>query len=238
MVKLLFLDVDGVLCCNSSARLEDDKLALVREIVGATQAKVVLSSDWRRDGRLRRRIVGALEEQGIQVLGATPDLESAGRGSRPEEIMAWLETYLAGRPDFVAAAHRALPVEEVAGYAVLDDRHLLGERSGGRLEGHFVRTDPAAGLTRDARRQCIQTLALKKPEGLPPPSLASESVSMAAAAATAEPASASSLAVAAAGIAAAGSDTVDVDSAGVGAGGAGGAAGGGAASTTAGGVTQ
>ena len=48
---LIFLDIDGVICCNMNGHLEEPKLQQLRRIVEATGAKVVLSTDWRRQAR-------------------------------------------------------------------------------------------------------------------------------------------------------------------------------------------
>jgi hypothetical protein len=42
--RLIFLDVDGVICCNSSGQLEPAKLAELQRIVRLTGAKLVLST--------------------------------------------------------------------------------------------------------------------------------------------------------------------------------------------------
>ena len=36
MVKLIFLDIDGVICCNTSSTLEPKKLVLLRHICEQT----------------------------------------------------------------------------------------------------------------------------------------------------------------------------------------------------------
>ena len=40
MVAAIFLDIDGVICCNLAGRLEESKLLALHEIVKATSAKV------------------------------------------------------------------------------------------------------------------------------------------------------------------------------------------------------
>eukprot|EP00965_Chrysotila_dentata_P233518 6199634-Pleurochrysis_carterae.AAC.1 len=45
---VIFLDIDGVICCNYNGHLEEPKLAQLKRIVEETGAKVVLSTDWRR----------------------------------------------------------------------------------------------------------------------------------------------------------------------------------------------
>lgn len=72
MVKLLFLDIDGVICCNTSNHLEEAKLDRLRRIAEATGAKVVLSTDWRRIGWLKKKLVAVLRQNGLSVIGATP----------------------------------------------------------------------------------------------------------------------------------------------------------------------
>lgn len=55
-MKIIFLDIDGVLnCVTSKSRcgvytgIDDDKVMRLREIVDATGAEIVLSSSWRTD---------------------------------------------------------------------------------------------------------------------------------------------------------------------------------------------
>ena len=62
MVAVIFLDIDGVICCNLAGRLEDNKLAQLQRVVQATSAKVCLSTDWRRQAQLKRQVVAALKK--------------------------------------------------------------------------------------------------------------------------------------------------------------------------------
>lgn len=89
MVRVLFLDIDGVVCCNMHGELERDKLALVKRICDAAQAKVVLSSDWRRRPELRRKAERSLSALGVSCIGATPEYAMYSR-VRPKEIFAWM----------------------------------------------------------------------------------------------------------------------------------------------------
>jgi hypothetical protein len=103
-MKAIFLDIDGVLNCDAtpnSRRLpyivDELLLARFRDLVGATQATVVLSSTWRVDP------VGLLAAEFYEVpfSDVCPDMPEA---PRCEELLYWL---------------RAHP--EVTRYAVLDD---------------------------------------------------------------------------------------------------------------------
>ena len=46
-MKVIFLDIDGVLNTNSDKEISNDKLKLLSELVSKTGADVVLSSSWR-----------------------------------------------------------------------------------------------------------------------------------------------------------------------------------------------
>ena len=43
-LRVIFLDIDGVICCNSFGRLEDKKLRILQGVCKETAAKVVLST--------------------------------------------------------------------------------------------------------------------------------------------------------------------------------------------------
>ena len=46
-MKIIFLDIDGVLNTNSNKEISNDKLKLLSELVSKTGAEIVLSSSWR-----------------------------------------------------------------------------------------------------------------------------------------------------------------------------------------------
>jgi hypothetical protein len=143
-VKLIFLDVDGVICCNGIGRLEEDKLSRIKTVVEKTEAKVVLSTDWRRDATLKGLITHALNDRGITVIGATrkgPPLKPV----RPQEITGWLDAYV----------EKKNPVSQ---WVAVDDRELISELGGERLKGHFVNTSFASGLTDRAAERMIAVL--------------------------------------------------------------------------------
>lgn len=130
---VIFLDIDGVICCNMAGRLEETKLLNLKEIIKATQAKVVLSTDWRRQANLKRQVVAALKRLDIEVIGATP-MKPMFSPVRPVEITEWM------------AANAAK--FEVGAWVAIDDRDLVNEQGGRELVGHFVHTHPASGLTK------------------------------------------------------------------------------------------
>ena len=149
--KVIFLDIDGVICCNNAGKLEESKLSELKRIVQATNAKVVLSTDWRRKAALKQEVVTALRRIGASCIGATPQ-RAMYQPVRPQEITDWLRTSGRGVMSWVA----------------IDDRDLLNELGGAGLSGHFVRTHPGTGLTPRLADRCVQILSEERSE--PPPS--------------------------------------------------------------------
>ena len=130
-MKVLFLDFDGVLnsekyvrgCGHFGAVIDPSRMVLLKQIVDATGARLVLSTSWREHwGRTDaecddtgRQINAIFADHGLTVWDKTPQL----RLSREEEIKAWLDVH-----------------PEVTAFAVLDDRVLSADF----LDGHFVKT--------------------------------------------------------------------------------------------------
>ena len=105
--------IDGVICCNSQSRLEEDKLKQLRRIVQETgNTKVVLSTDWRRQAQLKRRVISALKTVDVKCIGATPQRQMM-KPVRPMEILSWLTT---NGPDVEGG---------VVAWVAIDDRDLL-----------------------------------------------------------------------------------------------------------------
>ena len=104
-MKVIFLDIDGVLNCKETRNprsfpyiVDPALLANLKELVRRTGAEVVLSSTWRTDP------VGVLAAKhfGIPFVDLCPDMPEA---SRCEEMLKWL------------SAHH-----EVTRYVVIDDQ--------------------------------------------------------------------------------------------------------------------
>ncbi|KAL1496470.1 hypothetical protein AB1Y20_016424 [Prymnesium parvum] len=137
---ILFLDIDGVLCCHNDGVIDRSPLEELQRVCLATGARVVLSSDWRRHAFLTEKVRASLEEIGVPMLGVTP-CGPHGDPVRPLEIRAWIEKHgWRGR------------------FAVVDDRMLLREKGGHFLRGHFVRCDPKLGLDRRSADRLLDVL--------------------------------------------------------------------------------
>lgn len=134
-IKVIFLDVDGVLNSSHTTRktasgytfVGNRQLKNLKHIVKETGAKVVLSSDWRygRDDPVYNsdylELRHELQRYGIQFYGFTPELPSGHRGA---EISKWLKAH-----------------EEVGNFVILDDRTDIEPN-----KDHWVRTVMSQGL--------------------------------------------------------------------------------------------
>lgn len=104
-MKVIFLDVDGVL--NSAdwfkknkgirgyAKINPKKVALLKEIIDKTNAKIVLSSTWRMlektkdedEDPMYSYLRDTLRKYGMEICQHTPYIDQ----NRPKEIKAWID---------------------------------------------------------------------------------------------------------------------------------------------------
>jgi hypothetical protein len=92
-VKVIFLDVDGVLNCKKTANprklpyvVDRRLLARFKRLLDRSGAKVVLSSTWRYDPAG----LFSAKHWGIPFIGITPDMP---KRPRRDEIRAWLKKH-------------------------------------------------------------------------------------------------------------------------------------------------
>ena len=92
-MKVIFLDIDGVLNCKKTANprklpyvVDRRLLARLKQLLERTGAKVVLSSTWRYDPAG----LFSAKHWGILFIGITPDMP---KRPRRDEIRAWLKKH-------------------------------------------------------------------------------------------------------------------------------------------------
>ena len=148
-MKILFLDIDGVLNDHRSITCEPENLllrqcAVLERVIQATGCKLVISSAWRYVVK-PEQMQEWLRARGVpsaQVIGSTPTGEEMGRPTveipggggalmyanekRGDEITMWLLDY------------------EVEKFAIVDDERKTNM---GSLESIVVWTDRDTGLT-------------------------------------------------------------------------------------------
>ena len=127
-------DVHG----GNSIRLRTDShLCLLREIVRATGAKIVLSSSW-RSGPVKeiKNLRHRLAEYGLEIMDSTPVLFDCS--CRCDEIRRWLDD-------------KGQLVEK---FVILDDDADMAEFT----DTNLVQTDPQFGLQEEDALRCIEVL--------------------------------------------------------------------------------
>jgi len=150
-MKVLFLDVDGVL--NSADwfhkldpkvkgaihELDPKAVKRVQHVLEVTGAVIVLSSTWRKLPELRKII----EAAGLPIFDITPSHDDGHRG---DEIIAWLEAW-----------------HGVEAFAIIDDDTDAGEGCAGAcsLAPRFVRTHWKHGMYGKHEKQLIAILGEK-----------------------------------------------------------------------------
>ena len=105
-MKVLFLDVDGVLnsvettaLCYGFVGIDDDKVAKLHQIVAATGAHIVLSSSWKHDwepkDKEHQNRYGDYLDQKLKTynLYAIDKTHESSSGRRGEGIMKWVGTH-------------------------------------------------------------------------------------------------------------------------------------------------
>ena len=156
-IKIIFLDVDGVLntskttrrldCCNKFTFVDTRKVLRLRDIVERTGAQLVLSSTWRfgADPKafwLEREALRELVAEFRRVrcplwFDTTPYLPATKRW---QEINAWLILH------------------NVEDFIILDD---WGEEEFRPMMDRLVKCDPRKGLTKERAELAIQMLGEK-----------------------------------------------------------------------------
>lgn len=129
-MNVLFLDVDGVLnSYQSSKQLDDSMIYHLGTIVSRVNLKVVLASAWRLYSDSLVELEVRLAKDGISIFDTTvhlmPEKMSMPPVERCFEIQEWLDRH------------------EVEKFAILDDDKKAN------IEGHFFKTDPDVGLTKE-----------------------------------------------------------------------------------------
>jgi len=138
-VKLIFLDVDGVL--NSSAErlatsINEKCLQRFCHMVHETDAHIVVSSTWRKHKPFMEKLLFSLDNNANgtpvahRVLGKTVEIAPF---ERPAEILQWIRDFKKGFPSI-----------QVTDWIAVDDMPLANMHP--KMQGHCVLTTIQAGF--------------------------------------------------------------------------------------------
>jgi len=141
--RVIFLDIDGVVhpadTENESQRFTVVRMALLRELLDLSGARVVLSTGWRLKKWNFDEVDRHLKLHEIKpVLDRTKHIPGA---SRAKEILQWVDEW------------------EPEEWVILDDMDLSAEP---RFQNHYVRTDGDRGLTTQTQRECLRLFGIKR----------------------------------------------------------------------------
>lgn len=139
-MKIIFLDVDGVLNFrNSQSKVEDEKVKLLKHIVDETNAQIVLSSDWRywlnTDDEDVDLLIRTLSKYRIEIMSSTPITKHGYRGA---EIYQWINEWQG---------------ETIEKFVILDDRNDMKP-----YMDRLVQTDFNYGLVKKDTKIAIKLL--------------------------------------------------------------------------------
>ena len=160
-MKLIFLDIDGVLNSQASekrspalSRFNDNPdpthIKWLNLIIQKTGAKIVISSTWRKScGSLG--IWRLMDLQGFkgEIIGSTPDTGDI----RGEEIRCWMTRYMHGK-DWRCKKEEHGDIER---FCIIDD-----DRDMGNLSKYLVQTNGKVGLTKKKALEAIELLGGKE----------------------------------------------------------------------------
>ena len=93
-MKVIFLDIDGVVSPFLQTKFEASKMKLIKDIITKTNANVVLSSNWRLTKRTRIAATNEFEKYSIVLFACTNynrNLMNTKAENRGIEIKQWIE---------------------------------------------------------------------------------------------------------------------------------------------------
>ena len=135
-MKVIFLDIDGVLNLSEKRfNINKKLLSILKVVVEETNAKIVLSSTRRLYKEAKDFVKKCLLEKNIKIMSSTPKVGDSSK--RFLEIEKWLKNH-----------------PKVKKYAIIDDR----EDAGYGMEKNFFQTNPKIGLTYELADKIIDYL--------------------------------------------------------------------------------
>lgn len=178
-MKVIFLDIDGVMNCQEEmlAMLKQNpknrsdvslpsptKCKLLKQLVDETGAEIVLSSSWRLSLNAIQNIIDTFRPYGLRLDGFTQECVSQikFKGTKYENIepkhthKGWEDYYIEDRGAEIA--YWLLKHQEVTNFVILDDESSdIIEW----LPDNLVKTDLLNGLTEEKVLECIKILGGK-----------------------------------------------------------------------------
>lgn len=148
-MRFIFLDVDGVLnYTGSHTKLHPDPISRLKRIIDATNARVIVSSMWRRNPSELDYLTFVLNRAGISVYGSTPaspdalyDPDDEWDYDHPWGGPVWAAKFGVQRTwEIMEVVSREIEKHGNISFVAIDDLPLT-------LPGHnFIQTQLSSGL--------------------------------------------------------------------------------------------
>jgi len=153
-MKILFLDIDGVLIPSGKEGFSPQCLENLQKIHQGCHPSIILSSSWRAFPSKISKINQALARYGIPEIAGKTELLGLNRSL---EIVRWIDDRMEIDRFFKGEGGGGRPITD---WAVLDDMDLVQQNREfkGRTEGHFVLVDPSVGLDSFSAQRVIRIL--------------------------------------------------------------------------------
>ena len=155
-MKVIFLDVDGVLNtpssesrCGEYIGIDDEKVEKLKKIVEKTKAEIVLISTWKKYWRKEEKLMPLqdysanyldekLAKQGLKAIDKTKDKADGRYLSRGESILEYVYR------------------NNVENYIILDDCQF--DYDGCDLTDNYIKTNQIEGLSEQQVKAACETL--------------------------------------------------------------------------------
>lgn len=92
-MKVIFLDFDGVInnIHHRGPKINKEFIEAIKKVIALTNAKVVITSSWKRNREKLEYGINALIEMGIEIYDCTPNIDCPKMEQREKEINLYLE---------------------------------------------------------------------------------------------------------------------------------------------------
>ena len=156
-IRILFLDVDGVLNTTKDQDLCPKMIQRLGYIINETQCKICLSTSWRTSQSAKDKLFKELKTKGnINIddiyIGVTPTIYHK---PRPYEIEAFLNSIC---EDLYTVTKWVAIDDMPLNKPQFESRKLILTECQSIMNNHFVHTNDEIGLTEDDAKQAVSLL--------------------------------------------------------------------------------
>ena len=137
-MKVIFLDFDGVVndIHHKGPKINKKFTEEIKKVIALTDAKVVVTSSWKRDRETLAYAINSLIEMGIEVYDCTPNIDCPKIEQREKEISMYLQQH-----------------QQIEQFVIIEDDFVMN-----RLYDHQVLIEHSDGFTADYIEPTVRVL--------------------------------------------------------------------------------